>query len=153
MIDFLIAQVTPVADVAKTTGLTGINWNTIILAFFSLLGTTVTVVVAYLVHRVNVNAKQTLDNSEVTKESAVKTAESVEKVHVAVNSERTEMLRKLEEMHAKLLNLSAEKAVLTEQALVRKGETPTEVKIVNPPTEPVPTVPVSVKIAKESKTP
>lgn len=141
----ILAQVTPVTEVPQSTGLSGINWNTIILALFSFMGTTVSVLVAYLVHRVNVNSKKTLDNSEDTKEFAGKTAESVEKVHVAVNSERTEMLRKLEEMHAKLLLMSTEKAVLTEQALVRSSTEPTEVKIVNPPDEPVPVKPAKEK--------
>jgi hypothetical protein len=94
-----------------------INWNTIIIAFFSFLGTVMTGLVAMYVKRVNGNTERaednslkTLNNSEQTKTSAAATTDQVEKIHIAVNSERTAMMQRIDELHATVLEMTKTKA-------------------------------------------
>jgi hypothetical protein len=88
------------------------NWNTVILAATGL----VTVLTPIFLALINRKAGRTLDNSEETKVSARATAESVEKVHVAVNSERTKLLEEMKELREIILVLSKDKATLTADA-------------------------------------
>lgn len=76
MIEFLdiLAQVTPVTPVhPDTTGLEGINWNTVILAILSLLGTAVSGVIAVFVAKANASAK----NAAVAADDAAYKVEEV----------------------------------------------------------------------------
>lgn len=54
------------------------------------------------------------------KQDAAATAKSTEKIHVAVNNERTVMLEKLEALRAEILQLSTERARSQQKALDAK---------------------------------
>jgi len=89
-----------------------INWNTIILAIISLLGTLVTSVMAYFVAKIRTTSNE-------TKEAAVKSATSMEQIHVAVNSERTALLKKVEDLRDEILQMSKDKATADEATRAR----------------------------------
>lgn len=93
-----------------------INWNTIILAIISLMGTVLTGVMAIYMAKISGRTQQALTNTEDTKTSAAATAVSVEKVHVAVNSERAAMVEKMDNLQKVVLELSKDKAKLEEHA-------------------------------------
>lgn len=61
------------------------------------------------------NAKTALENSEKTKVAAVETATSVEKIHVAVNSEREKAMKKIESLEQIILKMSTDKATADER--------------------------------------
>ena len=91
-------------------------WTYLIPVFIALIGMIQIVVLAWI----NAKAKTALVNTEETKVSAAATAESVEKVHVAVNSERTMMLQKLQALEQRILALSEDKARLEQSAKDKK---------------------------------
>ena len=96
----------------------GPNWNTIILSVTALVGAMTPILLALI----NKKASQTLKNSEETKQAAVATAGSVEKVHVAVNSERKAMTDEVRALREALQTLTTQNALLTERETVRKGD-------------------------------
>lgn len=53
--------------------------------------------------------------SRASKTTAEKTSETVKEVHTAVNSERTAMVQKLEDLTAEILRLHGDKKTLEEQ--------------------------------------
>lgn len=56
------------------------------------------------------NTEETKTEAVATKNAAIATSESVEKVHVAVNSERTKMLARIDELQAVILKQATDKA-------------------------------------------
>lgn len=84
--------------------------NTIILSIATLVSALSPIFLALI----NKKAAKTLENSEETRVAAKATAVSVEKVHVAVNSERTKMLEELKSLRDVILELSKDKARLEE---------------------------------------
>jgi hypothetical protein len=114
-------------DPIATAASTATNWQTVLIAGIGLASTIVSGIVAVLLARISANTRASRVNSDATmgiaaetRESAKATAISVEKVHVAVNSERTAMLEKLEALRAEILELSMGKAVADERAAVAK---------------------------------
>lgn len=95
---------------AEGLGLSGINWNTIILSVIGLISATLTSFITYLMAKVRNNTRDTLANSEVTRDFAKETAVTVEKVHVAVNSERSKMQEELKKLNEQVAKLVQEKA-------------------------------------------
>jgi len=73
MIDLIqfVAQVTPVVPVDAGTGVSGINWNTVILGILSVVGTAVSGVIAIFVAKTNANALQAAKSAD---DAAVKVA-------------------------------------------------------------------------------
>ena len=85
----------------------------------SLLITTIgTLVLAYIGFKQAALSK----SLEATHERATETAKSVEKIHVAVNSERTAMTDKIEALHAEILKLNTDKAVTEEKEKEKEKE-------------------------------
>ena len=91
-------------------------WTYLIPVFIALIGMVQIVVLAWI----NAKAKTALVNTEITKTSSINTAESVEKIHHAVNSERAAMLAKIDALRNELLKMSDQKARLEQSALDEK---------------------------------
>jgi hypothetical protein len=66
-----------------------INWNTIILALISLVGTVMTGVIAVFMAKVSNNTGKSVANSETTKVAAVETAKKVEAVRTDLEQARS----------------------------------------------------------------
>ena len=75
----------------------------------------ITALTPILLALINSKARQAMENTEVTKQAALATADSVDKVHVAVNSERTAMLQNVTDLKDEILKLSKVNAVLVER--------------------------------------
>ena len=95
---------------------TQVNWNTIILAIIGLASTGLTGVLAIYMSKMNTKAASTLDNSHETKAAAQATAASMEKVHEAVNSERTAMLNEIKRLRDDMTIQASTIATLIERA-------------------------------------
>lgn len=78
-----------------------IDWNTIILAFIGFMGTVATGVITYFIGQM--------------KNNTAATATSVEKIHIAVNSERTAALEEIRALRDEILRISKLKAALEEE--------------------------------------
>jgi hypothetical protein len=116
-----LAQVTPVVETAAVAGGTPINWNTIILAVISLIGTALTGVMAIFLAKVSANTKSTVVSTEATRVAAVEAKEAVavvaekaatvaekaEKAAESVETVRTD-LRKQEVVTAQRLDAIAQ---------------------------------------------
>jgi len=63
----------------------------------------------------NESSKLALVNSETTKKTALDTAEEVKNIHIAVNSERSAMLEKVQQLTDKMLLVSRENEGLREK--------------------------------------
>lgn len=116
MLQVLLSDPVVMGKVAAEVAKEAININTVVLAGFSLLGTLGTAYIGYLSMKIRVNTENAVTNTEraaVNTERAAAntkdTAVSVEKIHTAVNSEREAMMKKVEELHAKILQLTKEK--------------------------------------------
>jgi len=92
------------------------NWQTVIIAIIGLISTSLTLFMTYYMAKVRSNTLKAVENTEETKQSAKETAASVEKVHVAVNSERTAMLEQVKTLRDEILEISKQKATLEEHA-------------------------------------
>jgi hypothetical protein len=95
----------------STVGSTATNWQTVVIAGFGLMGTIASGVIAIFLAKINMKAGLSLASNR-------KAEESIEKVHVAVNSERTAMLAKIDGLRAEILELSKSKAVMEERESV-----------------------------------
>ena len=113
-----IAQVMP-APVPVTVIDDRVNWNTIILAGISLLGTIFTGVMAFKMAQMKNDTRDSARATTASAAATVKTAESVEKIHVAVNSERTAALEEIKKLRDEILALSMAKATLEEKGRVQ----------------------------------
>lgn len=83
-----------------------------IVQIVGLLVTTLgTIVLAFIAYKQAILSK----SLEATHQRATQTADSVEKIHVAVNSERTAMNDKIDQLQEVILQLSKEKAVTQEK--------------------------------------
>jgi hypothetical protein len=114
-----LAMTTPATDSSPTTiasqaaQANAINWNTVILALFSLLTTIVTTFGGIYLYKIK-------GATDETRAAAWRTADNVDKIHTAVNSERTAMLKHVEDLKEEILNISKTNAVLMER-LSRPG--------------------------------
>jgi len=93
-------------------------WTYLIPVIIAAIGMVQVVALAFI----NSKAKSALTNTEETKISAAATAESVEKVHTAVNSERTAMLAEVKALRDEILRISTDKARLEQSESDRKGK-------------------------------
>jgi hypothetical protein len=109
-------------DPIATAASTATNWQTVLIAGIGLASTIVSGIVAVLLARISANTRASRVNSDATmgiaaetRESAKATAISVEKVHVAVNSERTKMLDEIRKLRQEIQTFTVDKAVRDEK--------------------------------------
>lgn len=97
--------------------------DSIALAIIGLVSAAITALIsgimAIILAKINTKAGTTLANSETTKGAAVATAESVDRIHTAVNSERTAMLEKIDGLTELIRHQAETIAVLVERLKVR----------------------------------
>jgi len=112
------AQVIQQAVQAAQPTVNAINWNLIVTAISGLVVAMISGATAIFVARISSNTKRTVENSEVSKQAAIDTADGVKAIHVAVNSERTAMLDKVEKLRDEILMMAKEKAITEEKLRV-----------------------------------
>jgi hypothetical protein len=99
-----------------TSGSVATNYQTVLIAVVGLASTIASGVIAIFLAKINIKAGLSLASNK-------KAEESIEKVHVAVNSERTAMLEKIDALRAEILELSKSKAVAEErEAVAHEGK-------------------------------
>ena len=87
--------------------MTGLDWNTIILAIIALIGATIGPILGVYMAKIQLAAKRTLEFAEQTQTE-------IAKVHTAVNSERTAMIDEVRKLRDEVLRLSTLNATKTE---------------------------------------
>jgi hypothetical protein len=101
----------------------GVDWNLVIPLIVGLISTISSGIIALFLAKIQNNTREAKDEARTasvvagkTAEVAGKTAVDVDRIHVAVNSERTAMMARLESMAGDIRRLSVERAVLEETA-------------------------------------
>ena len=94
----------------------------IIAGVIGLMTTTATIVGSIFLAKINSKATATHEAAVLTKDATVETAKSVEKIHVAVNSEREKMVNEIRTLRDEILAGAKEVATLRERERERERE-------------------------------